>query len=83
MLPSRKDCLIGPFLTCFVHNHNPHEIEYDLMVATTVPSVRAVITLLPNLEHPRWPNRGRYMPHIRRCRRSRAAGGEDLWQHDH
>jgi hypothetical protein len=49
---------------CFVHSHNPHEIEYDLIVATTVPSVRAVITLLPNLEHPRWPNRGRYMPHV-------------------
>jgi len=40
------------------------EIEYDLIVATTVPSVRAIITLLPDLEHPRWPNRERYMPHV-------------------
>jgi hypothetical protein len=40
------------------------EVEYDLIVATTVPSVRAVITLRPTLAHPRWPNRGRYMPHV-------------------
>jgi hypothetical protein len=30
----------------------------------TVPSVRAVVTLLPNLDHGRWPNRGHYMPHV-------------------
>ena len=30
----------------------------------TTPSVRAIITLLPDLERPRWPNRGRYMPHL-------------------
>ena len=41
-----------------------NRIEYALVVATTVPSVRAVITFLPNLGHPPWPNRGRYMPHI-------------------
>jgi hypothetical protein len=29
-----------------------------------LPSVRARITMLPELEHSRWPNRGRYMPHI-------------------
>lgn len=30
----------------------------------TVPSVRATITLLPQLSHGRWPNKARYMPHI-------------------
>jgi hypothetical protein len=41
------------------------EIRYDLVVVTSaVPSVRAVITLLPDLEHSRWPNRARYMPHV-------------------
>jgi len=44
--------------------HCFHEIEYDLIVAPCVPSVRAVITLLPTLDNPRWPNRARYMPHI-------------------
>ena len=29
-----------------------------------VPTVRARVTLLPELSHGRWPNRGRYMPHI-------------------
>jgi hypothetical protein len=29
-----------------------------------VPSVQAELTLLADLEHPRWPNRARYMPHI-------------------
>ena len=33
-------------------------------VANTVPGIRAVITLLPDVERPRWPNRGRYMPHV-------------------
>ena len=33
-------------------------------MATTLPSVRAIITLLPNPERLRWPNRGRYMPHV-------------------
>ena len=33
-------------------------------VLTSLPSVRANLTLLPSLEHPRWPNRARYMPHI-------------------
>jgi len=28
------------------------------------PSVQAELTLLAGLEHPRWPNRARYMPHI-------------------
>ena len=27
-------------------------------------AVRAEVTLLPTLEHPRWPNRARYMPRI-------------------
>ena len=41
------------------------EIRYDLVVVTsTVPSVRAVITLLTDLEHSRWPNRAPYMPHV-------------------
>jgi hypothetical protein len=31
---------------------------------SAIPSVRAAITLLPDLEHPRWPNRGHYMPHV-------------------
>jgi hypothetical protein len=29
-----------------------------------LPSVRAEVTLVPSLEHPRWPNLARYMPHI-------------------
>jgi hypothetical protein len=29
-----------------------------------VPSVRARLTLLPDLRCPRWPNRARYMAHI-------------------
>src|SRR5580698_4887108 len=33
-------------------------------MVTSPPSVRARVTLLPSLEHPRWPNRGHYMPHI-------------------
>ena len=41
-----------------------NRIKYALMVATTVPSVRAVITFRPNLGHPRWPNRGRGVPHV-------------------
>ena len=28
------------------------------------PSVRAAVTMVSDLEHPRWPNRGRYKPHI-------------------
>lgn len=33
-------------------------------VTNTVPGIRAVITLLPDVERPRWPNRARYMPHV-------------------
>jgi len=29
-----------------------------------LPTVRAKLTLLPSFEHPRWPNRGKYMPHV-------------------
>jgi len=29
-----------------------------------LPAVRAVLTMVPELEHARWPNRARYMPHI-------------------
>ena len=34
------------------------------MAIKNVPSVRALVTMLPELEHPRWPNRALYMPHI-------------------
>ena len=29
-----------------------------------IPAVRAVVTMLPDLDHPRYPNRALYMPHI-------------------
>src|ERR1700722_7204739 len=36
----------------------------SLRVTMNAPSVQAELTLLAGLEHPRWPNRARYMPHI-------------------
>jgi hypothetical protein len=45
--------------------HGWEEIRYDLVVVTSVlPSVRASITLLPDLEYSRSPNRERYMLHV-------------------
>src|SRR5579872_4946340 len=37
-----------------------------LQVQTTmnIPAVRAVVTILPDLDHPRYPNRSLYMPDI-------------------